>query len=454
VIKSTGVITLLGLYAGTAAASPRQAFTSVNGVLQRGPHGCGTPQVSRVADPLALPPVPALGQRTVYLNRFGGMYTVGSSTDSAANRVHTDIIEGNVTSFTIPPLDTATFNWPLISACVRSHFRQFDIRVVETEPVDEPYIEAIVGGDGQEIGFGPSELFGIASADNFCNVTEKGIALNFSETHRDVPRRDEELCATIAHEVGHLLALEHEQLPADILSYVLINDSGTKAFVNQLSSCGTAPQQPNPCYCTTKTTSSYGRLSTFVGLRGLEMIPPTLAIDAPHDVVPPTFDVVVTATDNGPMSDVIVLVDGAQAGVASTAEDSVYTITVRNVSEGEHQLSVIAYDLAANMTRKDVTIQVEKLATGETCVGNEVCAGDICAQSADGNFCTQACEPAADACPDDFECSAVGDRDVCVSTGGGCGCASSRSPGPMILLALGLGAVLRRRRRRPRTHLG
>lgn len=452
-IKSTGAFILIGLLAGTAAASPQAAFTQVNGVWERNPDGCGTHQIPRTADPLALaPPAPAVGLRTVYLNRFGGTYTVGNVTDAAVNRVHRDIIQGNLTQFTIPPLNTTTFNWQAISQCVRTHFRQFNVLVVETEPTNGmPFIEAVVGGNGQEIGFGANELFGIASADNFCGVTERGIALNFSETHRNVPRRDDELCATIAHEVGHLIALEHEQLPTDIMSYVLIADSSTKAFVNQSSGCGTSPQdQMMNCTCGGTQTSSYGRLSTFIGLRNLETVPPVLSIDAPGDIVPPTFEVVVTATDNAMMSEVKVLVDNADAGTDSEAENNVYKITVRGLSEGSHQLSVIAFDAAGNMTRKDTSITVRKLATGETCIGNEACTGNICAQIGDDKLCTQACEASSDTCPDGFECTAAtSGSTVCVpSPESGCGCASSRNPGPMFLLALALGAALRRRRRR------
>jgi MYXO-CTERM domain-containing protein len=252
--------------------------------------------------------------------------------------------------------------------------------------------------------------------------------------------------------VGHLLALEHEQLPKDLLSYVLIRDSGTKAFINQTSGCGTSPQDPSPCYCTSSSTSSYGRLSTFVGLRPLEVIPPELRIDAPGDVVPPTFDIVVTATDNALMADVIALVDGVQVGADATADNNVYTMTVKDLAEGSHQLSVIAYDAAANSTRQDLTITVKKLATGETCTGDDACTGGICARSPDGNFCTQRCELAADSCPAGFECSAEATGTVCVPAvdATGCGCASSRGrgPGPMLLLVLGLGAALLRRRRR------
>lgn len=453
-IKSTGVITLIGLLAaGTAAADPRQAFTQIDGIWQRSPHGCGTPQRRVLADPFALPPAPAVGLRTVFLNRNGGTYTVGTSTDASAGRVWNQIVEGNVSQFTIPPLNTSVFNWPAISACVRQHFQRVNVNFVETRPSGGSYIEALVGGTGQELGFGPNVLYGIASADNFCNVTERGIAFNFSETHRNVPRRDDELCATIAHEVGHLLALEHEQLPTDIMSYVLIDESGTKAFVDQTSGCGTSPMAPSGCYCPlgapASNTNSYMRLATFIGLRDLETIPPTLDIDAPGGaVVPPTFDVIATATDNALMGDVIVLIDDVEMGNDLVPENNVYQVTVHKVAEGPHQLAVIARDAAGNMTRKDLAITVKKLATGEDCTVSENCAGDICATSPDGQFCTQACELDNDTCPEDFVCETAGAGTVCVPSPGGCGCSSSRRPGPMLLLALGVGALLLCRRRR------
>lgn len=447
-----GLLGLSGLLAATtiATAEPHEAFTRVDGVWQRSPHGCGTPQ-SVLADPTALGTLPAAGLRTVYLNKNGGMYTRAVSTDATTNRVNNQILQGTSGStFTIPALNTATFNWPAISACVKTHFMRYSILFVETEPTSGTYIEAVVGGTGQEAGFPPNALFGIAAADNFCNVTEQGIAFNFSETHKNVPRRDEELCATIAHELGHLLALEHEQLPIDLLSYVLIANSNTKAFVDQASGCGTSPTMPDPCSCSGGTTNSHARLGQFIGLRGLEVVPPTINIDAPGASlrVPPTFEIVATATDDAMMGDVLALIDDVEIGNDLTAEGNVYKIMATNVPEGDHQLSVIARDAAGNTSRKDLAITVKKLATGETCASNEICSGGICAQSLEGNFCTETCDLKASTCPDDFECTEItAGSSVCVASEGGCGCSSSGGTGPMILLVLGVGALLFRRRR-------
>lgn len=435
---------LVALLATDVAASPHgSAFTQVDGVWQRSPDACGTPQVS-VANPVALPPPPAVGLRTVYLNKDGGTYKAGGTTDASTNT--TQLVSGG--TFVIPPINTALFNWPTVAACVKAHFKKFNVRVVETEPTSGDYIEAVVGGDGSELGFGADQLFGIASADNFCGVTERGIAFSFSQTHRQVPRRDDELCATIAHEVGHVIALEHEQLGTDLMSYILISDSTTKAFVDMSSGCGTSPQDPSNCSCGGGSTNSHARLAQFIGLRDTETVPPTLALTAPGREVPPTFDVVVTATDNMAMSDVVVLIDDVEVGNDTEPEGNVYTVTARNVAEGNHTLAVIATDAAGNTAREDASIVVKKNATGETCADNDSCTGGLCAQGTDGNFCTQVCDPGASSCPSGFDCVTASGTSICApGEGGGCCSSSDSNPGPMALLAFGIGVLLVRRRR-------
>jgi hypothetical protein len=395
VFKQALPLLALPLLASTAAAEGK-AFVEENGVWHRSHDGCGTVQAPVITRDRALPPPPAVGLRTIFLNRFGGKYKAGA-TNSATNT--SQLVEG--ADITIAPMNTSVFDWNMISACVRNHFKPFNFRIVETEPNAGQYIEAVVGGDGTELGFGANQLFGIASADNFCNVTERGIAFSFSETHTQVPRRNEELCATIAHEVGHLVALEHEQLPQDLLSYVLIADSNTKAFVNQTSGCGTTPQDANPCTCSQTSTNSAMRLQQFVGARDTETTPPALEVTAPGGPrVPPAFDVIATATDNGIMSDVVVLVDGTEVGNDFVPDGTTYTISVRGVTDGDHTLTVVATDAALNETRKEIQITVQRSATGEDCTENDACVGGLCAQTPDGNFCTQTCNPdVADACP-------------------------------------------------------
>jgi hypothetical protein len=443
------IVLLSALAASPAAAE--SAFVEKDGVWQRSPHACGTPQIASV-DPLAIPPPPAPGLRTVYLNRFGGTYTMGLSTNAATNTLNRNFFPTNQSTVTIPPLNTQIYDWNFISSCLRTHFMRYNVRIVEAEPDGGSYIEAVVGGNGSEIGFGGGQLFGIASADNFCNVTERGIALNFSESHNQVPRRNEELCATIAHEIGHLIALEHEQLSTDIMSYVLIAQSQTKAFVDQNSGCGTSPQDPSSCFCGGGSTNSHARIAQFIGLRDTETIPPTIDLRAPGPgpgpiQVPPTFDVIVDATDNAAMSDVVVLLNGVEVGIDTEPEGTTYQITVRGAAEGDYTLTARATDAAGNAADQEVAIVVRKLATGDACTANEACSGGLCATLGESQFCTQVCD-AANACPGGFDCVDANGQGLCVpNDGGGC-CSTSTDPRAALLWVLGIGILLLRPRRK------
>lgn len=413
-------------------------------------NSCGTLQVPGEVAPAKWALAPG-DQRTIYLNRFGGTYEVkrSAATDSSTNVVSSrTTADGNARTATIPPLGSE-FDWPTISACVREHFAPYNVRIVEFEPSTGPYIEAVVGGSGTALGFPAGALLGIAAADNFCGVTEAGIAFNFSEAHRNIQQRDLELCATIAHEIGHLVALEHEALAPDLMSYVPVFQAPDKSFVDEDSACGTSPQDTARCSCTANTTNSHERLVSFVGPRPVENTPPTLELVAPGgEKVPPTFEIVAIATDDGGMSDVLAMIDGLEVAGSNVPTGSEYRFLIRGISDGPHTLTVIARDLANNEKRIEKAIVVAKAETGESCVANEACVGGLCAQLDDERFCTQTCDLSDNDCPADFECVEAGTMAVCVaSSSGGCGCSSQGGQGATALLVLGVGLILVGRRR-------
>jgi len=441
VIKLGCLVSILAA-ATTAAANPHIHTAK-----------CGTPQV--------VPEHPVVeffhadgDQRVIYLNKDGGTFTIGGGTNSATNTVSSQIANRSGTAI-IPPLE-AGFNWNVVRQCVIDHYKRFNIRIVESEPTSGNYVEAIVGGSGQELGFGGGDLFGIAGADNFCNVTERGIAFTFSATHQGVPQSDKELCATIAHEVGHLIALEHETLATDLMSYVLVSESGTKAFVDQNSQCGVAPGQTNGCSCnnTGGVPNSGKRLAEFLDLRPTETNPPVLTVTSPgsNRVIAPSFEVIATATDAEGMADVRVFIGDKEVGNSSTAEADGYHIT-GTVAEGTYTMRVIARDLAGNEDTETLEVTARKLGIGEDCVANGACSSNICAIDPEtGGFCTQACDASNDTCPDGFACD--GASSVCAPDGGdGGGCCSvgnDRDGAIAMLFALGVGGVILRRRRQRR----
>ena len=443
------------LCSATSYAGPH---VDANGVLIRGPKSCGTTVVAHPIVGATLFSQPATMTRTIFLNKNGGVYNITNGmTDASTNTANVIATGDNQThaNITIPPID-AVFNWPYIVACVKTQYKPYNIVITETEPTSGNYVEAVVGGDGSTNGFTAQDgILGVASADNFCGVTEKGIAFSFAHNHIGIARQDDELCATIAHEVGHLLSLEHEIANPDTMSYVPFATANMKSFTQGNSPCGTDAQTTNNCYCPTsgpgQVTNSAMRLTQFIGLRPTETNPPTLDVTAPGDSakLEPSFSVVATASDDTAMDQVAVLLNGTNIGASTTPAGTTYTVPITNVAEGSYTLEVQAIDLAGNVTKKDLAVTIALGATGDTCVNNMDCHGSLCAQNGDGTeFCTQTCD-ASNACPDNFACQLIGAQNICVpSSGGGCAIGGGDQRTMLVLLGLSLGLVLRRRRRR------
>ncbi len=442
--------------APAALASPR---VDTAGHLIRGPASCGTTR-TRAPVPIATPYVaPAGTTRTVFLNKNGGTYNItNSATNSSTNTANTIASgDGRTHSNAVIPAIESSFNWPYIVDCVKQQYRTYNIKITETEPTSGNYIEAVVGGNGASTGWSSnSGILGVASADNFCGVTERGIAFSFSTNHLGIQKANDELCATIAHEVGHLLALEHEVASADTMSYVPFASVNQKSFTSSNSQCGTDAQNTNNCSCSTsgagQVTNSAMRLSQFVGTRPIETNAPSLSVKSPgnSDRLAPSFEVVADASDDTEVDQVAVLIDGQQVAAGSSPDSpdgSTYTIAVTQIAEGDHTLEVRASDFSGNVTNKQLAITVALGAVGDTCLLNEDCHGNLCAQEADGSkFCTQDCS-ADQSCPSGFDCLTSGAQQFCVPGGGGCSIGGG--DGAMLaMLSLGGMLVLGRRRRR------
>lgn len=447
---------------------------------QRPVRGCGTHQVARSSAPPPTQRLAADGPRVIYLNKNGGTYTFSGATDSATN--HASGVSNGPGSATIPALNTNQFDWAFVSQCVQDYYAPYNVTFTETEPTSGDYIEAVVGGNGTELGYGTDELFGIAAADDFCSVTERGIAFSFPGTHVGVPQADEELCATIAHELGHVMALEHEALAIDLMSYVLVSESASKDFVDQNANCGVYPGDNYQCSCGGFQTNSAQRLEDYLGLRPAETNPPTLAITSPDNgaTLPPTFTIAATATDDTAVARVEFYVDGLSVGNDTSAAGDGYALTVEGVDPGSHELEVIARDPSGNEASATITITVADgcdacpdgsadyvcvegaclLADGQGCDDGALCASGLCLDDGEaGQYCTSTCDLAADDCGQGFDCTDDGTgAGVCTlngeplpgddEDGGGC-CQSSRGSGAgAMALGLMVGAVLVRRRRR------
>ena len=446
-------IAAVSLVAAVTLSAPQANAETKNTVLRHGPW-CGTPQVMPTVAQSPHTPY-AAAARVVWLNRAGGTYTGSPNTNAATNAVSTGIFGSG--SFTIPPM-SSQFDWTALVACVKVHYKPYNVRFVETEPTSGKYVQAVVGGTGDELGRGQG-LLGIAAADNFCGVTEAGIAFSFSEAHQGISRQNEELCATVAHEIGHVLSLEHEILSQDTMSYIPISQSNTKSFVNAESTCGTEPGQTSACTCPPTSagkTNSGKRLLAALGARPTETVAPTITLDSPkaNASVGPSFTVTATAKDNMAMESVALFVNGQERGTDDMADPGdKYAINAVNLPEGEHEIIMQATDTSGNTARTaPIKVTVAKQATGGSCLGNTDCKGNLCADDGTQKFCTEACTIENDTCPGGFDCVAVGTNFVCNFSaddgGGACGCQSGSGGGSAAMLgAFFIGAILMRKRR-------
>lgn len=130
-----------------------------------------------------------------------------------------------------------------------------------------------------------------------CSVVERGVAFVFTRNLGGSTRR---VCEVAAHEVGHVLGLDHEVLCQDPMTY--LGGCGEKTFQDTWASCG--EYSPRGCMCGAQQNTALHLLET-LGPDGPtptgDVTPPVVAVLSPADgaslPADTTVHVEATATD-------------------------------------------------------------------------------------------------------------------------------------------------------------
>ncbi|KAB2901260.1 MAG: hypothetical protein F9K40_08640, partial [Kofleriaceae bacterium] len=381
----------------------------------------------------------AAGPDTLYLNRCAGDCSVRAvpGINDARNRISS--IPARDSTLTQFRFDDAA--WDAMVTCVRDVYLPYGVTVVTDQPgADTAYVEVMVAGTPAELGLPPSTL-GIAPMAGDCSPGVNWIAFAFANVH-SVADGGLELCATVAHEAGHVYGLEHAFECEDPMTY--LTGCGQKFFRNQLMRCGTS--EAEACRCTGPVQNTHVKLLGALGA-GSDPPPPELAIVSPADgaTAPSGFSVFARAVDARDVMKLELRVNGWMWNELAGVPDktSAYVLDLpSDVPDGRMDLEVTACNDLEVCASRQVTVTRGAPCTsaascmngqtcdaegrcvwappagelGDTCTYDQACRSGLCADVGGGELgCTTACIGGPnDACPDGFTCTgATGQAGVC-----------------------------------------
>ncbi len=281
------------------------------------------------------------GGTTIYLNRDGGRYTRAQD-DSRMN--YASAIQSEAAD--VPAYAYGDDSWDQVIDCVRDLYAPFDVTVTDVDPGDSPHTECVVGGAGYDIGL--PDVGGVASFA--CAVIPNSVCFVFPEHSGDDPRA---ICETIGQETAHTFGLDHAFLCEDVLTY--LDGCGDKSFRDEDAQCG--ERSPRACLCGGATQNSYRMLLGALGAHP-DGEPPAVSIASPADgdVVPPGFEIVVDATDDGEVVGVDVRLDGVTIGSAPRVS------APADVADGAHEIEAIVTDDSGLTASARISVVVDAAA--------------------------------------------------------------------------------------------
>jgi hypothetical protein len=294
----------------------------------------GAPSAGSLSTPSPTGTPALAASRIIYLNKSGVAVKLGT-TDS---RIDQSSLPPADT--TIPPWNASPTLWSDTVACVRDMFARFEVQVVEADPGDVPHMEAVFGGSSRL--FEMPNWLSVAGLASDCSVIENSMVFVFTETIPQNQLNAQFACEVVSQALGHAYGLDREVLATDTMS--IVPTTGPRAFQDQTSACGDS--QPRPCGTNGSgcrpDQNSFALLIDRIG--NSDVTPPVVAITSPGDgeVVPPGFNVVVTATDNLKVRSVTLMIDDIDLG-PRTSPPYEFTAPLA-LADGQHLVKAIASD--------------------------------------------------------------------------------------------------------------
>lgn len=200
------------------------------------------------------PPDAQCAGRTIFLNRGGGTYTMGTD-DSVTNKS-----SALSQTRTVPPPAVMEADWTAVKACVASKLASYSVTVTDVEPSPAQHIEVVIIDNGNVIGVpgltaGAPETpcvggFGSAATNTIAFAAWLGTNAN--------------RCWDISMAIGYTLGLDNVLPCADVMSSNPSCDIPAKAFTSADQQCGDAGAA-RACRCGGQTQNAATRLAANLG---------------------------------------------------------------------------------------------------------------------------------------------------------------------------------------------
>ncbi|NVB84229.1 MAG: matrixin family metalloprotease [Kofleriaceae bacterium] len=147
------------------------------------------------------------------MHRTGGRVVAGDYDDSRRWVSHTVQTTGRKDAV-MPGFEGSDAEWRGMLSCARNEYAGLPVDFVEKPPANGEYLLVFVGGSPTNMGM--SRMWGWASAGSK-EVVPHGVGFVFSADHK-AKDRTIALCETLAHEVGHMIGLDHSTDCNDVMS--------------------------------------------------------------------------------------------------------------------------------------------------------------------------------------------------------------------------------------------